>query len=339
MPFPPFSLDRAPSPPAPLPRGERGVVQRTLRQVEPPQSPSPLAGEGLGERGLNQPERGINLATTQNNHSSRKMTMNQLHYAKALRQNMTDAERLLWKHLRAHRFSGHKFRRQQPIGSYIVDFIHYGARLIVECDGGQHNDSQYDRRRDAWLEAQGFRVLRFWNHEILNKTESVLSTVFEALSPLSGRFTPLSPNPSPARGEGDRGASTQQQHTDQTNMLLPSRESNAPSDSPLPSRESNAPSDSPLPSRESSAPSDSPLPSRESSAPSDSPLPSRESSAPSDSPLPSRESSAPSDSPLPSRESSAPSDSSLPSRERGRGRGGEISRRGGKQPAKKIHSE
>ena len=124
--------------------------------------------------------------------------MNQRQFAKALRHNMTDAERFLWKHLRAHRLSGQKFRRQQPIGPYIVDFVHFGARLIVECDGGQHNESANDRRRDAWFDAQGFRVLRFWNHEIVNETESVLSAIFAALNPLS-------PGPSPARGEGGTG--------------------------------------------------------------------------------------------------------------------------------------
>lgn len=109
--------------------------------------------------------------------------MDQRMFAKALRRDMTDAERLLWKHLRAHRLCGAKFRRQQPLGPYIVDFVHFGARLIVECDGGQHNDSDSDRRRDAWLQQQGFRVLRFWNNEILNETESVLTAILSAASP------------------------------------------------------------------------------------------------------------------------------------------------------------
>ena len=129
--------------------------------------------------------------------------MDQQDFAKSMRQNMTDAEQLLWKHLRAHRLSGQKFRRQQPIGPYIVDFVHFKARLIIECDGGQHNGSKPDRRRDAWLEDQGFKVLRFWNHDILNRTEAVLSRLYEVLSPLS-------PNPSPARGEGDGGTTTGQ---------------------------------------------------------------------------------------------------------------------------------
>lgn len=113
--------------------------------------------------------------------------MDQRNFAKRLRQNMTDAERLIWKHLRAHRFSGEKFRRQQPIGPYVVDFIHFGARLIIECDGGQHNENADDRRRDAWLQKQGFHILRFWNHEIMNETESVLTTIFTTLTPLTTR--------------------------------------------------------------------------------------------------------------------------------------------------------
>jgi len=113
--------------------------------------------------------------------------MDQRKFVRNLRRNMTDAERLLWKHLRAHRLNGNKFRRQQPIGPYIVDFVHFAEHLIIECDGGQHNESSADRRRDAWLQQQGFRVLRFWNHEILNETESVLTSIYDATSPLSPR--------------------------------------------------------------------------------------------------------------------------------------------------------
>ena len=115
-------------------------------------------------------------------------------FAKDLRTHMTDAERLLWQHLRAHRLNGQKFRRQQPIGPYIVDFVHLGARLIVEADGGQHNDSATDQVRDAWLKAEGYRVLRFWNNDILQNPDAVLEEIFKAVSP--------SPCPSPLKGEG-----------------------------------------------------------------------------------------------------------------------------------------
>ena len=102
-------------------------------------------------------------------------------YAKQLRQNMTDAECLLWRHLRVHRLNGEKFRRQQPIGPYIVDFVHFSARLIIEADKNQHNQTARDEQRDAWLEEQEFRVLRFWNNDILQRTDVVLETVFDAI--------------------------------------------------------------------------------------------------------------------------------------------------------------
>src|SRR5690606_34887613 len=123
--------------------------------------------------------------------------MQQLTFAKHLRSNMTDAEHLLWRHLRAHRLAGQKFRRQQPLGPYVVDFVHFGARLIVEADGGQHSGCGRDVQRDEWLRNQGFRILRFWNNEILLNTEQVLAVIFEAVN----RVSP-SPQPSPARGEG-----------------------------------------------------------------------------------------------------------------------------------------
>ena len=123
--------------------------------------------------------------------------MDQKNFAKHLRRNMTDAEKLLWRHLRGHRLAGQKFRRQQPLGSYVVDFVHFGARLIVEADGGQHNASSHDAQRDAWLKGQGFRVLRFWNNEILLNTDQVLAVIFEAVGGVAA-----SPHPSPARGEG-----------------------------------------------------------------------------------------------------------------------------------------
>ena len=113
-------------------------------------------------------------------------------FAKDLRTHMTDAERLLWQHLRAHRLYGQKFRRQQPIGPYIVDFVHLGARLVIEADGGQHNGDAADQERDGWLKAEGYRVMRFWNNDILQSTDAVLEEIFKAVSP----------SPSPLKGEG-----------------------------------------------------------------------------------------------------------------------------------------
>ena len=94
---------------------------------------------------------------------------------------MTEAERLLWQHLRAHRLRGEKFRRQQPLGIYIVDFVHFGARVVVEADGGQHSDSKSDVTRDIWLRSQCFRVLRFWNNEILRNRDAVLEMILKAV--------------------------------------------------------------------------------------------------------------------------------------------------------------
>lgn len=89
--------------------------------------------------------------------------------AKKLRKQMTDAEHRLWYLLRAHRFAGVKFNRQAPIGKYVVDFVCYDRKLIIEADGGQHAGNAADQRRDDWFTSQGFRVLRFWNNDVLKK--------------------------------------------------------------------------------------------------------------------------------------------------------------------------
>ncbi|HWI87145.1 MAG TPA: endonuclease domain-containing protein, partial [Sphingomonas sp.] len=104
--------------------------------------------------------------------------------ARTLRKNQTDAEHRLWKLLRAKRLEGWKFRRQLPIGRYIVDFACPAARLIIEADGGQHSENAYDAARDQWLASEGWRVIRFWNTDILTKEEDVLTAVLAALPPL-----------------------------------------------------------------------------------------------------------------------------------------------------------
>jgi very-short-patch-repair endonuclease len=101
--------------------------------------------------------------------------------ARRLRRDATDAERRLWSALRDRRLSGYRFRRQFPIGRFIVDFACTKHRLIVEADGSQHADSESDRERTAWLEEQGWRVLRFWNNDILTNTEGVVETVLKEL--------------------------------------------------------------------------------------------------------------------------------------------------------------
>ena len=96
------------------------------------------------------------------------------------KQEIALAEQKLWHHLRGKRLNGIKFRRQQTIGGYIVDFVSMEHRLIIELDGGQHSEQiEYDERRTAFLNAQGYRVLRFWNNEVLQQTEAVLEKIIE----------------------------------------------------------------------------------------------------------------------------------------------------------------
>jgi very-short-patch-repair endonuclease len=98
-----------------------------------------------------------------------------------LRGDQTDAERRLWFALRDRRWGGFKFVRQEAIGSCIVDFVCRDRSLIVEVDGGQHSESQSDVRRDAFLTGEGYRVLRFWNNDVLTNREGVLLTILDAL--------------------------------------------------------------------------------------------------------------------------------------------------------------
>ncbi|HLX15448.1 MAG TPA: endonuclease domain-containing protein [Bradyrhizobium sp.] len=152
-------------------------------------SPSPLAGEG----GLRQRRR--------TGEGARSLTG----VARQLRARMTDAERKLWFALKDRRFATFKFRRQVPIGPYIADFLCFELRLIIEIDGGQHADSVREIERDNWLARNEFRVVRFWNNDVLQNLEGVLTSLAEQLDrtphPSSrSRETP----PSPSRGEGKK---------------------------------------------------------------------------------------------------------------------------------------
>lgn len=116
--------------------------------------------------------------------------------ARALRRQATDAEHLLWKHLRGRRLAGYKFRRQVVIEPYIVDFVCFETKLIVEADGGQHIEQmQYDEKRTAILQSLGYEVMRFWNNEILGDVNAVLEQIQYRLIEVP------SPQPSP----GGRG--------------------------------------------------------------------------------------------------------------------------------------
>ena len=110
--------------------------------------------------------------------------MNGIHFARMLRAQSTDAERKLWGRLRGQQILGVKFRRQAPIGRYIVDFVSLSLRIIIELDGGQHAvfpQHQRDAARDRWFEEQGFLVLRFWNTDVLLNMDGVLSRVLDAI--------------------------------------------------------------------------------------------------------------------------------------------------------------
>lgn len=112
--------------------------------------------------------------------------------AKALRRNPTDAEKRLWWRLRRQQLRGCRFRRQAPIGKYIVDFVCYAPRLVIEVDGGQHDAGRHrDEARTRWLEREGFRVLRFWNNEVPENIDGVVQRIETALQ------TENTPHPDP----------------------------------------------------------------------------------------------------------------------------------------------
>ena len=99
-------------------------------------------------------------------------------YARRLRLNPSKAQNTLWYYLRTKQLKGRKFRREHPMGPYILDFVCLEKKLVIEIDGGQHAEQiVYDSNRTRWLHTQGFRVLRFWNNEVLGNTESVLEII------------------------------------------------------------------------------------------------------------------------------------------------------------------
>ena len=120
-----------------------------------------------------------------------------LKFAKGMRHRQTNAETLIWTALRGARLQGFKFKRQQPIGPYIVDFVCFEHSLIIEIDGGQHGDeASSDHERSKWLQSQGFTILRFWNNEVIERKDDVLESIIRAL-----REYP-SPQPLSHKGRG-----------------------------------------------------------------------------------------------------------------------------------------
>ena len=147
-------------------------------------SPSPTGG-GFGE------------GESPSHHSALLEAL--LTHARELRKNATDAENLFWQLLRRNQILGFGFRRQHPVGSYILDFYCHQAKLAIELDGGQHAEEAqraHDDKRSDWLKAQGITVLRFWNNEVLTNTEGVLQSLFDWLS--------VAPSPALPRGERER---------------------------------------------------------------------------------------------------------------------------------------
>ena len=130
-----------------------------------------------------------------------------LERAKSLRKQMTDAERRLWYRLRAHRLENWKFKRQVPIGPYIINFASLNTKIVIEVDGGQHQASNRDAVRDRYLTELGYVVLRFWNDEVLRSTDAVLEQIVSTIRQASDVPSPGSARraepPSPRRGEGN----------------------------------------------------------------------------------------------------------------------------------------
>jgi very-short-patch-repair endonuclease len=125
--------------------------------------------------------------------------------ARKLRRNSTEAERRLWLVLRDRRLAGYKFRRQRPIGPYVVDFVSIRYRLIVEVDGSQHADTIADARRTAWLERFGWLVVRIWNNEVSGNSDQVAEHILNVLQTQPTLTLPSLPRwapPSPASGRG-----------------------------------------------------------------------------------------------------------------------------------------
>ena len=118
--------------------------------------------------------------------------------ARALRRDATEAEKKLWQHLRQPPFKQHHFRRQATIGPYFADFASHQLKIIIEVDGGQHAGSAADERRTSYLASQGYRVLRFWNNDVIENMSGVLSTIDTAIN----AERPPTPDPSPPQAGG-----------------------------------------------------------------------------------------------------------------------------------------
>ena len=125
--------------------------------------------------------------------------------ARSLRRELSPAEKVLWQALRNRRFAGLKFRRQHPVGAYVVDFVCLRVNLGIELDGESHlSRNKVDEARDRWLASQGIKILRFWNTEVFDDIEAVMEKIWQECTERmkSGEAPPLTPDPSSQRGEG-----------------------------------------------------------------------------------------------------------------------------------------
>ena len=180
----PLGADPAAQPSIPTPHGLPEPIEIGSLLMKPActldQAPLPSGERGWGEG------RRIDHRDPTDMH---KIPPLQQERARALRHGGTDAEHWLWQHLRSRQLLGQKFRRQVPIGQYIVDFLCCECKLIVEVDGSQHRQQEgYDRTRTQCLESQGYRVIRYWNNEVLQQGDAVLESILQALA--AGRQTP-----------------------------------------------------------------------------------------------------------------------------------------------------
>ena len=152
------------------------------RRLTPHPHPSPQ-GEGLKATQSHQLANGHDqalLPREKGRDEGRQSLMKER--ARSLRRKSLDAEVLVWQQLRSRRLPGCKFRRQVPIGNYIVDFLCEDPPIIIELDGGQHMEQErYDQTRTNWLQANGFLVLRFWNNDIAENLEGVLESLFSTI--------------------------------------------------------------------------------------------------------------------------------------------------------------
>ena len=116
--------------------------------------------------------------------------------ARNLRKSSTEAEKHLWRYLRRKQLEEFKFRRQEPIGKYIVDFVNFERKIVIELDGGQHaTEKAKDEERDKWLKGQGFEILRFWDNDVFKNTEGILEVIRRKLL--------LAPHPDPLPQSGE----------------------------------------------------------------------------------------------------------------------------------------